>query len=192
MPRLRSLSFLAETTIEVIGLALWFLIQRMGGIASYYIGAAILLFFLLAEHILSQFAYTGTGISAQEAKRIVTFSILEVVIWVVWLILIDANQPLVALGFFGVFLYVEHQLTYNTKKTREGLRFLNFSNRHLTSSATRRFVFALLVVFTLAEVSGASLWVILVDRGSQLQGLTALVVGSLIEHFIAGRVARIP
>ncbi len=186
-----SLSFLIEATVEVVGVVLWFGFQRMDSIDSTLVGATILLVFLVVEHIVAQAAYTSSGVSAREGGRLFVFSLLEVINWVVWLSLIDMSQVLVAGVFFFVLLYVEHQLAYNTKKTREGVGFLSFSNRHLTSPGSRRLLFVGLVAFTITEVVGAGLWVGLVDGGRQIEGLAALIVGALIEHFLAGRVAYI-
>ena len=186
--RIGPLSFLAEATFEVIGLVLWIGLQRMTGINSILLGGAILLVFLIVEHIVAQVAYTRTGLSDKEASRLFVFTLLEVVNWIVWLSLVDMNQVLVAGVFFFVLLYVEHQLAYNTKKTREGLSFVNFANRHLTS---RPLFFTVLIVFTITELVGASLWVGLIDAGRQQDGLIVLMIGALIEHFLAGRIAYV-
>lgn len=88
------------TTIEIEGLVRWLILQRGGNLASVAgplsnipllqtlfsrLGAmgfagALLLIFLLVEHVLSQMDQTGRFISSREFAEIITFSIIEVVV----------------------------------------------------------------------------------------------------------------
>jgi hypothetical protein len=105
--------------------------------------------------------------------EILTFSSLESVIWVVWLLLIPVNGIL-AFTFFLVLLFVEHHIADNVKK---GLSFFKLSST--------RPVFIGLLVLTISEVVGAVVWI-----GNQ-NLLAVLIVGSLLEHYIARNVGLI-
>ncbi len=177
------------SAIEVIGLVIWLQLEsgmslsvvlvpltslsQLESLAGRTGFAGIVLgMFLLVEHIITQVDQTGR-LSGGAFLEIFAFSILEVIIWVVWLALIPINGIL-ALAFFLATLFVEHQIADNVKK---GLAFLHFA-----SPSSR--VFLGLVIFTIAEVVGAGAWV-------SMSSIIALAVGSIIEHYIARNVGQI-
>ena len=160
----------AVTIVEIVGLVLWLNLRTMGALV---LSVALLFVALLIEHVVSQVDHAEELVSGREFLEIVAFSIIEVAVWVVWLLLIPVNGILAFL-FFLAALFVEHQITDNVKK---GLGFLHFSR-------PRTLVFLGLVIFTISEVVGAALWV------STTQ-LIALAAGSLIEHYIARNVGQI-
>jgi hypothetical protein len=180
------------TGIEIVGLIEWLAISNGGnpikvlgqpypilqlGAISSRVGmtgfaAIVLAVFLLVEHIITQVDATGRA-SGKQLVEILTFSSLESVIWVVWLLLIPVNGIL-AFTFFLVLLFVEHHIADNVKK---GLSFFKLSST--------RPVFIGLLVLTISEVVGAVVWI-----GNQ-NLLAVLIVGSLLEHYIARNVGLI-
>jgi hypothetical protein len=162
-----------EELSSVLGLfAVPQLQQLMSQIGRTAFSGIILGTFLLVEHIITQVDQTGR-FSAREFVQIFVFSAIEVVIWIIWLLLIPINGIVAFLFFFGS-LFVEHQIADNVKK---GLGFLHFS-----SLGSR--VFQGLIVFTIAEVVGAVMWV-------AAASILALAIGSVIEHYIACNVGQI-
>ncbi|TMI08456.1 hypothetical protein E6H34_04220 [Candidatus Bathyarchaeota archaeon] len=181
------------TGIEIVGLIEWLALSRGGnpttvlgqsypilqiGAISSRVGmtgfaAIVLAVFLLVEHIITQVDATGRFASGKQLVEILTFSSLESVIWVVWLVLIPVNGIL-AFIFFLVALFVEHHIADNVKK---GLSFFKLSST--------RPVFIGLLVLTISEVVGAVVWIAAQNL------LAVLVAGSLIEHYIARNVGLI-
>ena len=145
--------------------------QTMLQIGGTTFAGIILGIFLLVEHIITQVEQTGR-LSVMDFAQIFVFSAIEVVIWIVWLFLIPVNGIVAFLFFFGS-LFVEHQIADNVKK---GLGFLHFS-----SLGSR--VFLGLIVFTVAEVVGAVVWV-------AAASIVALAIGSVVEHYIARNVGQ--
>jgi len=181
------------TGIEIVGLIEWLAISngenhtavlgqsypvlQVGAISSRVgitgFAAIVLAVFLLVEHIITQADATGRFISGKQFVEILTFSSLESAIWVVWLKLIPVNGIL-AITFFLLALFVEHHIADNVKK---GLSFFKLSSTRL--------VFTGLLVLTISEVVGAVVWV--ADQNL----LAVLIVGSLLEHYIARNVGLI-
>lgn len=160
--------------------------QTMLQIGATTFAGIVLGTFLLVEHIITQVDQTGK-LSARAFGQIFVFSAIEVVIWIVWLLLIDING-IIAFVFFLGTLFVEHQIADNVKK---GLGFLHFS-----SLGSR--VFQGLIIVTIAEVVGAVIWVsassvVALAYGSVTLtvGIVALAIGSVIEHYIARNVSQI-
>jgi len=181
------------TGIEIVGLVKWLALSnstdpstvlgqaystlQLGAIFSRTgaagFAAIILAVFLLIEHIITQVDATGRFVSGKQFVEILIFSSLESAIWLVWLELIPVNG-LLAITFFLVALFVEHHIADNVKK---GLPFLKLSSTRL--------VFTGLVILTVSEVIGAVVWV--ADQNL----LVVLIVGSLLEHYIARNVGLI-
>ena len=180
------------SAIEIVGLVIWLGLQTGANVPSalqplltflqqqqtmLQIGtttfAGISLgIFLLAEHIITQVDQTGK-LTARAFIDILVFSTIEVLVWIVWLLLIPINGIVAFVFFFGS-LFVEHQIADNVKK---GLGFLHFS-----SLGSR--VFLGLIIFTIAEVVGAVVWV-------AAASILALAIGSVVEHYIARNVGQI-
>lgn len=179
----RILSPIIETAVEDVGLVFWFIIQKMGGLYFAGLSGVALYPILVAEHIISQTNHVKDRPNPDELKKIFAFSLVEVSIWIIWLYLLYNVSTALAAIFFIVGLYVEHQLTYNTKHARDNVSFFHLSKRPA--------IILGIFVFTIFEVGGAGLWVFLADSGRQIEGVVALVVGSLIEHNLAGIIGRI-
>lgn len=182
------------TTVEVYGLFLWLGLQLQGAILS---AGWVLFGFLLIEHIISQIDHNSTEVILHPERpkqkfdltqfvEIVIFSTIEVVVWIVWLSLIPINN-LLAIAFFTLALFVEHQITDNVKKRLPLGHF----------ASPRSILFRGLVIFTISEVAGAVIWVSLVLKNPTSVGydklvlLLPMIIGSLLEHYIAGNVGHI-
>ncbi len=185
------------------GIAIWFYLHQRGvsigigsteGLLFIYLAAGLLFIFLLIEHIVSQFAHNITkptkqeSVSLKQFKGIVGFTLFEVFVWVVWLLLINFKQPIAAIVFFYAGLYFEHQFTNNVKND---CRFFHISGQGL--------IYKGLFIFTAFEIGGAAGWVNLVfSNPAGLVGyltlvyLIPMIVGSFIEHFGFDKVGRIP
>lgn len=157
------------SAIEDTGLVIWLAMLHASPLLSAMILAAVtLLTFLTVEHLISQKDSAGT-LTKRSILEVLGFTSLEVVNWAVWLALIPINPALAAGYFLGSF-FVEHQITYNTKK---GLPFLNF----IENGSVRKDI----IIETVSEFIGAALWIAL---GPSF-GVAALVIGSSVEHFVA-------
>lgn len=167
------LTILLITGIEVVGLLLWLSLVSVG-IVGIGQGTTFLIILLLLEHLIAQVEHVRRRLAVGEVIDIFRFSVLEGIIWTTWFLLIPING-IAAIAFFLIGLYVEHQISDNVKK---GLPTLQFSGGLVSKG---------LLIFTLSEVIGASLWLILGPIG-----LIALIVGSTVEHYIATNVGRIP
>jgi len=160
------------SAIEDAGLVIWLAMLHASPVfAGAAVAALTLLTFLTTEHLISQRDAVGK-LTVKSVLRVLGFTAIEVVNWAVWLALIAVN-PVLAAGYFLGSFFIEHQITYNVKK---GLPFLQFYDISPGGSARKR-----VIVETVSELIGAALWVTL----SPAVGVTALVIGSSIEHFIA-------
>jgi hypothetical protein len=157
------------SAIEDFGLVVWLAMIHASPLLTMMVLAAITLFtFLTTEHLISQKDSAGT-LTKRSVLEVLGFTAIEVVNWAVWLALIPINGGLAASYFLGSF-FIEHQITYNVKK---GLPFLKFRE----NGSIRRNI----IIETVSEFIGAALWLAL----GPAFGVTALVIGSSIEHFVA-------
>jgi hypothetical protein len=174
---------LLVTIIEDAGLIAWLVLARA---SMLYIGIPIaplvLLLVLLIEHSIMQRA-ENPNFSGRVFAQIFGFTLLEVVNWSVWLILLSNTSSLLSMNsllaalYFFVGFYIEHQITENVITQRPYLRFRN----------RRGSITAGVILETLSEGVGARLWLFY-----GLIGPAFLVAGSLIEHSIQYVVGRIP
>jgi hypothetical protein len=174
---------LLVTIIEDAGLIVWLILAR--GSALYVgipIAPLVLLVVLLVEHSIMQRA-ENSNFTGRVFAKIFGFSLLEVVNWSVWLILLSNTSSLLSMSsllaslYFFVGFYIEHQITENVITNQPYLRFKNPSG-----SITRG-----VILETLSEGVGARLWLFY-----GLIGPVFLVAGSLIEHSIQYVIGRIP
>jgi hypothetical protein len=156
------------SAIEDTGLVIWLAMLHANPVLfGILLAAATLFTFLTVEHLIAQDASAGK-LTKRSILEVLGFTALEVVNWGVWLALIAINPALAAAYFLGSF-FVEHQITFNTKK---GLPYLNF----IENGSLRRDI----VIETVSEFVGAAIWITLGPIG-----IIALVTGSSIEHFVA-------
>jgi hypothetical protein len=174
---------LLVTIIEDAGLIAWLVLAR--GSALYVgipIAPLVLLLVLLVEHSIMQRA-ENSNFTGRVFAKIFGFSLLEVVNWSVWLILLSNTSSLLSMSslfaslYFFVGFYIEHQITENVITDQPYLRFKN----------PRGSITEGVILETLSEGVGARLWVFF-----GVIGPVFLVVGSLIEHSIQYVVGRIP
>ena len=115
--------------------------------------------------------------------KIFGFTLLEVVNWSVWLILLSNTSSLLSMSsliaslYFFIGFYIEHQITENVITQQPYLRFRN----------PRGVITAGVIAETLSEGVGARPWLLYGPIGPAF-----LVVGSLIEHSIQYVVGRLP
>jgi len=174
---------LLVTIIEDAGLIAWLVLARA---SMLYMGIpvapVVLLLVLLVEHSIMQRA-ENLNFTGRVFSQIFGFSLLEVVNWSVWLILLSNTSSLLSMSsllaslYFFVGFYIEHQITENVITQQPFLRFRN----------PRGSITAGVILETLGEGVGARLWLFL-----SLIGPAFLVAGSLIEHSIQYVVGRIP
>jgi len=174
---------LLVTIIEDAGLIAWLVLARA---SMLYMGIPVaplvLLLVLLVEHSIMQRA-ENPNFTGRVFSQIFGFSLLEVVNWSVWLVLLSNTSSLVSVNsllaalYFFVGFYIEHQITENVITQQPYLRFRN----------PRGSITAGVILETLSEGVGARLWLFY-----GLIGPAFLVAGSLIEHSIQYVVGRIP
>jgi hypothetical protein len=145
------------------------------------IAPLVLLLVLLIEHSIMQRA-ENPNFSGRVFAQIFGFTLLEVVNWSVWLVLLSNTSSLLSMNsllaalYFFVGFYIEHQITENVITQQPYLRFRN----------PRGSITAGVILETLSEGVGARLWLFY-----GLIGPAFLVAGSLIEHSIQYVVGRI-
>ena len=174
---------LLVTIIEDAGLIAWLVLARA---SMLYIGIPVaplvLLLVLLVEHSIMQRA-ENPNFTGRVFSQIFGFSLLEVVNWSVWLILLSNTSSLLSMSsllaslYFFVGFYIEHQITENVITQQPYLRFRN----------PRGSITAGVILETLSEGVGSRLWLFY-----GLIGPAFLVAGSLIEHSSQYVVGRIP
>jgi len=170
---------LLVTIIEDAGLIAWLILARA---SMFYQGIPIaplvLLLVLLIEHSIMQRA-ENPNFTGRVFAQIFGFSLLEVVNWSVWLILLSNTSSLLSMSslFASLGFYIEHQITENVITQQPYLRFRN----------PRGAITAGVILETLSEGVGARLWLLYGPIGPAF-----LVLGSLIEHSIQYVVGRLP
>jgi len=174
---------LLVTIIEDAGLIAWLVLART---SMFYQGIPIaplvLLLVLLIEHSIMQRA-ENPNFTGRVFAEIFGFSLLEVVNWSVWLILLSNTSSLLSMSsliaslYFFLGFYIEHQITENVITEQPYLRFRNGRGAITTG----------VILETLSEGAGARLWLLYGSIGPAF-----LVLGSLIEHSIQYVVGRLP
>lgn len=161
------------TVIEVVTLVGWLFIANN---INPIVAIVVLFVGLSLEHIvqynvvnfrkffdLRNFPILGT----------LVFTVLETVIWVVWLLL--SGNLLVAGLFLFAGLIIEHTLADDVFKSRSP--FWGIANIRV-------------VVFSLIEALGGTLWLFFVLDDKIIIGVIILFIGSIIEHNLAVRLGR--
>src|SRR5947208_7971752 len=166
---------LLVTIIEDAGLIAWLILARA---SMFYQGIPIaplvLLIVLLIEHSIMQRA-ENPNFTGRVFAEIFGFTLLEVVNWSVWLILLSNTSSLLSMSsliaslYFFIGFYIEHQITENVITQQPYLRFRN----------PRGVITAGVIAETLSERVGTRLWWLYAPIGDEF-----LVVGSLREHSI--------
>jgi hypothetical protein len=174
---------LLVTIIEDAGLIAWLVLARASMLyMEIPVAPLVLLLVLLVEHSIMQRA-ENPNFSGRVFAQIFGFSLLEVVNWSVWLILLSNTSSLLSMSsllaslYFFVGFYIEHQITENVITQQPYLRFRN----------PRGAITAGVILETISEGVGARLWLLYGPMGPAF-----LVVGSLVEHAIQYVVGRIP
>src|SRR5437773_3055393 len=174
---------LLVSIIEGAGLIAWLILAQA---SMFYQGIPIaplvLLIVLLIEHSIMQRA-ENPNFTGRVFAKIFGFTLLEVVNWSVWLILLSNTSSLLSMSsliaslYFFIGFYIEHQITENVITQQPYLRFSN----------PRGVITAGVIAETLSEGVGARLWLLYGPIGPVF-----LVLGSLIEHSIQYVVGRMP
>ncbi len=171
------------TIVEGVTLVVWLVLVRSNaGIyqvstGSLVGGLAVLVVGFTIEHIIAYNVIHNRGLLDLQGVPIAqkfVVSLIETVIWAVWLVLADLNMILAAV-FLTVLLILEHTLSDNVFKGRD-----IFSK--LLDART--------IGFSLVEVVGAAIWLALVQSNMEVLGIVILVVASFIEHTLAVALAR--
>jgi len=174
---------LLVSIIEDAGLIAWLILARASMVyQGSPIAPLVLLIVLLIEHSIMQRA-ENPNFTGRVFAKIFGFTLLEVVNWSVWLILLSNTSSLLSMSsliaslYFFIGFYIEHQITENVITQQPYLRFRN----------PRGVITAGVIAETLSEGVGARLWLLYGPIGPAF-----LVVGSLIEHSIQYVVGRLP
>ena len=171
------------TIVEGVTLVVWLaLVRSNAGIyqvstGSLVAGLAVLVVGFTIEHIIAYNVIRNRGLldlqGVPVAQKAVV-SLIETVIWALWLVLADSNAIVAAVVLTGL-LILEHTLSDNVFKGRD-----IFSK--LLDVRT--------VGFSLIEAVGAAIWLVLVEVNMTVVGIVILVIASFIEHMLAVALAR--
>jgi len=171
------------TIVEGVTLVVWLaLVRSDAGIyqvstGSLVGGLAVLVVGFTIEHIIAYNVIRNRGLldlqGVPVAQKAVV-SLIETVIWALWLVLADSNAIVAAVVLTGL-LILEHTLSDNVFKGRD-----IFSK--LLDVRT--------VGFSLIEAVGAAIWLVLVEVNMTVVGIVILVIASFIEHMLAVALAR--
>ena len=171
------------TIVEGATLAIWLALVRSEagiyqvGAGSLVAGVAVLAVGFTIEHIIAYNVIHNRGLLDLQGVPIAQkaiVSLIETVIWAVWLLLANLNMILAAVVLTGL-LIVEHTLSDNVFKGRD-----IFSK--LLDART--------IGFSLVEAVGAAIWLALVEANLMVLGIVILVFASFIEHTLAVDLAR--
>jgi len=162
------------TVIEVVGLAVWLALADRG---MFVLAPVVLAAFLIVEHTITYNVVRGFKLSNLDGpgREIILFSVIEGLIWVVWLLLANGAGVGWAVPFLFGALVIEHTISDNVFR-HEG--FLNAIAKPQV------------IGFSAVEVVAATGWLFLVREGDLVFGIGVLLVGSLIEHVMAVKVSQ--
>jgi hypothetical protein len=171
------------TIVEGLTLVIWLaLVRSEAGIyqvsaGSLVAGIAVLAIGFTIEHIIAYNVIHNRRLLDLQGVPIgqkAVVSLIETVIWALWLVLANLNVILAAVALTGL-LILEHTLSDNVFKGRD-----IFSK--LLDPRT--------IGFSLVEAVGAAIWLALVQANLTVVGVLILVVASFIEHTLAVTLAR--
>lgn len=172
------------TVVETIAIVLWLVLVLDSYMPTRILGVAILLAGLTIEHLISYnviherrlFDFKGVPV-----RRKAVVSIIETVIWVIWLLLATSTmfygfEDIVAVVVLAALLVFEHSISDNVfKDMRIFTRLLNRST----------------IGFSIIEAVGAAILLVLLQAGFGAVGAVVFLIFSFIEHSMAVRLARI-
>ena len=171
------------TIVEGLTLVIWLALVRSAagiyqvGTGSLVAGIAVLAVGFTIEHIIAYNVIHNRRLLDLQGVPIgqkFVVSLIETVIWALWLVLANLNMILAAVALTGL-LILEHTLSDNVFKGRD-----IFSK--LLDPRT--------IGFSLVEAVGAAIWLALVQANLAVVGILILVVASFIEHTLAVALGR--
>ena len=171
------------TIVEGATLVLWLsLVRSDAGIyqvsgGSLVAGIAALAVGFTIEHIIAYNVIHDRELLDVQGVPIAqkaVVSLIETIIWAVWLVLADLNM-LLATVVLTSLLILEHTLSDNVFKGKD-----IFSK--LLDTKT--------IGFSLIESIGAAIWLTLVQANVSVAGIAILLVASFVEHTLAVALAR--
>lgn len=171
------------TIVEGVALVTWLaLVRSDAGIyqvstGSLVTGLAVLVVGFTIEHIIAYNVIHNRGLLDLQGVPIAqkaVVSLIETVIWAVWLVLADVNMIVAAVVLTGL-LILEHTLSDNV-----------FKGRGIFS----KLLDARTIGFSVVEAVGAAIWLALVEANLAVVGIVILVVASFIEHLLAVALGR--
>ena len=171
------------TIVEGATLVIWLaLVRSDAGIyqvstGSLAAGIAVLVVGFTIEHIIAYNVIHNRGLFDLQGVPIAqkaVVSLIETVIWAVWLVLADLNMLVAAIAL-TILLVLEHTLSDNV-----------FKGKGLFS----KLLDARTIGFSLVEAIGAGIWLALVDANMAVVGVAILLVASFIEHILAVALGR--
>lgn len=171
------------TIVEGVTLVAWLaLVRSDAGIyqvssSSLVAGLAVLAVGFIIEHILAYNVIHNRGlleiVGAPIGEKAVV-SLIETIIWALWLVLANLNMIVAAVVLTGL-LILEHTLSDNV-----------FRGKDIFS----KLLDARTIGFSLIEAVGAAIWLALVEANMAVLGVMILVIASFIEHILAVVLAR--
>ena len=155
-----SLRLIIFTAVELAGLALWLALLSEPGLQL--IAAAVLIIGLNVEHFI---AFSKSPAST---GKIIGISLSEAAIWTVWLF-VASKSALLGFSVLAGLMLFQHLVERNL-----------FLGKPLFDVGDLFRV----IDFTLIEVTGAAVWLVLVSVNKSVFGIAALGAALLVEHII--------
>lgn len=168
-PMKRTLGIILFSVIEVAGLAGWLILADLG---RAFTGILVLLVGLVVEHIVTDNLLHKRALFQFDSLpfgQILAFSTLETGIWVSWLALWGVH-PALASAFLVAALVIEHTISKNVHERRP---------------IFDKIVDVGVLPHTIVETAACDGWLVLVRTAQPIYGVVFLLLGSILEHFIA-------
>ena len=173
------LPFLIATIGEFVALSFWLRYQNTG---QFFVGQLLLWVGFLIERsaVILWLRYVNGANDpesiagsppAQIVLAVVVMTVIEIIIWAVWLKVADGVGMLAGLLALAIMIHSLHSVEMAIVKKAPFGTF--FANRNT-------------LFFSLMEIIGGTLWLVFVRNGNDLVGSLILLVGLSVEHILQG------
>ena len=171
--------FLIATFGEFTALFFWLRFQNNG---QFWLAQAILWtgFIIERSAVILWLRYVNgkddpttiaNGTPLKLAGAVITFTLVEIVIWTIWLNASNSLGALLGALALAAMIHSLHSLEMAVvKRTPLGAYFTNLNT----------------VFFSVMEISGGVLWLYFVRAGNEMAGAACLLAGLCVEHVIQG------
>jgi hypothetical protein len=173
------LPFLIATVGEFVALFFWLRFQDSGQFwlaqlllwAGFLVERSAVILWLRYVNDKDDPETIANATPAKIAGAVVALTLVEIVIWAVWLTVADTMGALLGTLALAAMIHSLHSIEMAVvKKTPLGAYVTNLNT----------------IFFSIMEVAGGALWLYFVRDGDQMLGAVCLLVGLCVEHVIQG------